>query len=575
MRKEITVPAGVRRKVISPSDVTSIAVLTGLLFAQILLLVLGSVKSGVSVDEQVHTSDLHGEQFAANPDHWHFGVYGVSFQILANTTNTVFGNEDFLRPELDSDSYFVRHLVVVFLGLLTTATVALVVWLITTQKTLALWAAVAVLSFPVFAGHSFFNPKDIPVALGYTLVTCACVAYLRLPAGKAKRRYAPILIGVISSLGFWIASGTRLVFLLPLFLTVTVTVILGLFTQRKIDESFDFKLRTLGISFGSCAGVLMVLATHPCVIADDRNRCDLSADSLLGGVASNLQFPSGAPTPLFGFMVSGEAPEFWFLPAGIWATIPILIGLFAFVGFFFYWENITLARETSNSKRLQSRYVLVFMGIIVSMQIFLVPTLTVLSRGHTYLRHHLYVYPAVAILAACGVSLVMQWARGSRIGQMNYVVKLLALAAVLIPSYEAARLFPYSYVYVNPVAAATGYSNRWETDYWATSFREALDSLPEGQDALVYRWPQNVAPFVNDLTPVSSRDLEGMDRVNVLFPRSVGLGWLGNQVGCAPRDSVSRHFRNENLVMSYVLSCDTEILKAKDNIQNYFRFTVR
>jgi hypothetical protein len=546
--------------------------LTGLFVVQFVFLLVGSIRSGISVDEQIHTSDLYGQQSAADPDHWHFGVYGLSFQLLGNSVNFLVGNEALLKPELSVESYLVRHLMIALLATLTAIVVGGIVWVITNQKLIALWGAVATSAMPVFMGHGFFNPKDLPVAFGYTLVTFSCIASLVVSKRQVHQKSQLILIAGASVFGFWIAAGTRLIFLWPFVLTVVVTVVLMIFARKLGKKTTTSWNSSLALVFGSFAGILTILITHPCVIADRSRRCDLGPNAFFGGAISNLEFPSGAPTPVFGYMVSGESPEFWFLPVGIWATTPLLIGILAFIGFFFYWEKTAIMHTGLSGTQYGKRFTLISMGVIVSMQAFLVPILTLLSRGHTYLRHHLYVYPALAVLAACGLALSLQFVRRFKSGFIELCVKSIAVVAVLVPLVEGIFLFPYNYVYVNPVAGLNGYSNRWETDYWATSLREAVESLPTDQDAFVYRWPQTIAPFVQDLIPATANDFQEVDTVAVLFPRVIGLNWSENQPGCAPSESVTRSFRGETLIMSSILLCDPKVLITNNSAGSFFKF---
>ena len=58
------------------------------------------------------------------------------------------------------------------------------------------------------------------------------------------------------------------------------------------------------------------------------------------------------------------------------------------------------------------------------------------------------------------------------------IAATLISAALLIPMFEQTLLFPYNYIYVNPIAGLGGVNGRWETDFWGASSREALSKLP-------------------------------------------------------------------------------------------------
>jgi hypothetical protein len=59
------------------------------------------------------------------------------------------------------------------------------------------------------------------------------------------------------------------------------------------------------------------------------------------------------------------------------------------------------------------------------------------------------------------------------------MLQILLIALILLPGLIASlRLFPYEYVYYNQfVGGAKGAVDRFELDYWATSYREAADEV--------------------------------------------------------------------------------------------------
>lgn len=94
-------------------------------------------------------------------------------------------------------------------------------------------------------------------------------------------------------------------------------------------------------------------------------------------------------------------------------------------------------------------------GVLAACWLLLPVILFVLLRPNVYdgIRHFLFIVPAMAILGAVGLAMLPRTA---------VVVALLPLIAIL-------RFHPYESAYYNALADA----RRFDTDYWASSYREA------------------------------------------------------------------------------------------------------
>ena len=139
----------------------------------------GSKLTGISSDEVSHVEDLFGPQNVANKNHAHFGVYGFSYQLLGHIAAIATAGEPIGDTAYSADALLARHWISVLLVVVASAAVAAVALLLTGDKLISVWASAALLAVPVFLGHGMFNPKDIPVACGYTLVTLGCVMWLQ------------------------------------------------------------------------------------------------------------------------------------------------------------------------------------------------------------------------------------------------------------------------------------------------------------------------------------------------------------------------------------------------------------
>jgi hypothetical protein len=101
--------------------------------------------------------------------------------------------------------------------------------------------------------------------------------------------------------------------------------------------------------------------------------------------------------------------------------------------------------------------------------------LFVAVRPNVYdgIRHFLFVLPALALFAALGAELLVARATGAatRLAAVGFVA-----ASLLVPAVLMVQLHPYQSTYFNLlVGGVRGASGRYETDYWASAYKEAAE----------------------------------------------------------------------------------------------------
>jgi len=182
------------------------------------------------------------------------------------------------------------------------------------------------------------------------------------------------------------------------------------------------------------------------------------------------------------------------------------------------------------------------------------------------LRQHLYVLPAIAGLAVLGALALSQAAKKSAL------LPAAVILALIGPAFDQAALFPYQFVYKN--ALASPINDRWETDMHWVSAREAVRQAPADATLYCYR-NALVAPGRDLRTPTINeckalqvrpfRDEQGED-ANKTTESSEGTLWTiarkyrGSPPApaCEPVANVTRNLRGEDVVISYVLLCDSD-----------------
>ena len=181
-----------------------------------------------------------------------------------------------------------------------------------------------------------------------------------------------------------------------------------------------------------------------------------------------------------GEFLSSTDPPVWYLPAWIFAGVPVIIFGLAVLGAVVVIRSALRWRSSERSADAPSHAQVGGMLLVV-LQLVLLPTAAIVAGSSMYcgLRQHLYVLPAVAILAGIGAARVLQATRASGASRrLAWGAALVLALALAVPAVEQTRLYPYNYVYVNPVAGLGGVQGRWETEAQFISAREAIPQDP-------------------------------------------------------------------------------------------------
>lgn len=322
----------------------------------------------------------------------------------------------------------------------------------------AFGAALLFLTQPLLLGHAFINPKDTPF-----MVFFMASVYLGLRMTDATLRS--------SKQWGWL-------FLAGIFLGMTIS------------------FRVLGPLAG-----LVVFADA--AVKDWRKALSISIPYLLtAGLAAYLTWPFlwGAPIPNYleslglmsqfpfdalvlfnGTLLPPDSiPRFYFpVMFALQSTEPLLL-LFGF-------GLALLALSFRKKKNLEP--VLIFAGW------FLLPaSAVILLRSNLYdnARQLYFLFPPMFLAAGFALEWVF-----TRLTRQTY--RIIFLLLMILPGLIAiARLHPYEYVYYNSlISGVDGAVRRFETDYWGTSFKEAMDYInsvaPQGGRILILAGPNDIA----------------------------------------------------------------------------------
>ena len=545
-------------------------------------LVAGAFAFGLSFDEPIHQDRTIGwlEDGWYVPPYWLEDgepdpessystpwVYGPATAALSHVANVLVQNEPWDDVASSHGSYQARHVVVALLAALAVAAVGAAAWLLTRSRVLGLWTAAALLCVPRFTGHAFFNPKDIPAASGYTLLTVGLLfALLQEPGGPASRKRKVGIAAAIAG-GILIGPGTRLSLWLPLVIAILTYAVLRVGQARLGGVSRDRGL-DVAVGVGAAIGFLGVAALYPNVARTPITLLTESVFDSAGYEYSGKILTAGQLLPAH--------PPIWYLPAWFGSTYPVLLSALAALGAWVGLTALVRARGEVWGRRELGL-------LLVLQQAVMLPVAVILAGSPVYngIRQHLYVLPALTILAGFGAWWLLRRARSRSSGRAWGSVAAGALClALIVPMAAQSLLFPYNYTFFNPVAALTGgVDDRWETDYWWGSKADAYKRVPIGV-------PVRCSPDLQTRNPDDEVEFEecGGDRIDIVATERgtevepeaaegapavwvLGRKREGNRPPpyCEDADSITRWLWGETVTISYVLRCDPSRVPPLDS----------
>ena len=559
---------------------TLTAVAMVVLVAAVVQLAAGATRVGVTFDEPTHVdrtntwlddgwyvpsaSLAEGRPDPDDPNSTPY-VYGPAFAIVAHGANIVAGNDSSGEVSSSASAHAVRHLIVALIALLAGVGVATAVWALTRSWRFGVWGAAALFAIPAWTGQALFNVKDVPAAAGYTLVTAGLVVALCAP-GRTRTGRA-LAIGALIGFGVFIGAGTRLSLWVPVLASLASYAALQV-GRRWSGEERD-PAADIAVAAGAALGIATVWAIYPKAFAEPLKL-------LVHSVSDSAGYPIEIVTLTAGQLLPTN-PPFWYLPAWFAASIPILIGGLALVGAIVGVRALLRSDDGGPFWRAALRRPELGLLLVIQ-QAVLLPAAAIVGHGVMYdgLRQHLYVVPAIAILAAVGAQRLS--ARALSVGPAGArrpIVLALLSVALVVPMVAQARLFPYNYAYLNPVAELGGVNGRWETDYWFASAPEALEHVPRGvklrcsTEIVLKRDPNEELdadpcrgpyfdPFLDRRGDDAAEDGGGSrDAWLILINRADNRP----PPYCEEADDVTRDLLGASMRMSYVLRCDPARLR--------------
>jgi hypothetical protein len=321
--------------------------------------------------------------------------------------------------------------------------------------------------FPNFWGHSFFNPKDIPLAVmvtlgtflgaylvGYFLKTDPEDAQLGMNRITLSSLFYGVLVGLVA--GARVDGSILLLF-------VAIAHLFTVMGKRSLRREISY--------FWKFYGLIVVAWLITTVI--------LYPSSWFNPVTwfwETVQFYYAEDWPLTvlfgGQFIPAKALPWDYLPRWLLMTLPEFFQITFLCGLM--WIGLKYRALTD----LQRVCI-----ILVLLQIFFLPTIAIAVQSTKYdgMRQFLYMVPGIAAIAAVTIAWIDQKIARQKVRLLAIGVAIALLSSVIL---DMVTLHPYEYLYFNRTfgGLAKAYG-QYETDYWALSMRAGMEWINSHADS--------------------------------------------------------------------------------------------
>jgi len=338
---------------------------------------------------------------------------------------------------------------------------------------------------PLLWGHAFINPKDPPFLTFFLGSMCFGFEMVDAIAENTKDRNKKIFIA-----SFFLGIATSIRILGPL-----AGLLVFIYFLSKGKSTKNISAWRSFVTYGF-ATIIIMLATWPYLW-----------ENPIKNFINVFVFMSDNPTEL-GLLFEGEIYRannlplryfpFMFVTTLTEPTTPLfLFGMIAG-----YWKLIKdrLANEKTFRDRVTS------LSLVLAWFIILVAYILI-RRPSMYdgIRHFLFILPPVFIFIGLAFeflaeksALILKWLK---LPVWLYIG--LGIVLLLPGIYGIIKLHPYQYTYYNFFIGGTnGAFRTYETDYWLTCYKDAVEELNQRADAparlFIKREAYLAEPFANE-----------------------------------------------------------------------------
>ncbi len=371
---------------------------------------------------------------------------------------------------------------------------------------------------PRFWGHSFFNPKDIPFAALFILVSYFGAQWIAQIVKSIysenlnikqdyKLLFGAVFFGVIAGLLSCIRIGGFIV------IGFSLITIMGVLTVNRLQSNDDLSkipqeplasfLNPKTFISLIVLGFVVVITWFVIVIGLTPAAWSNPLGWLLAAInyMANHSWPGRTLT--LGMALPAQPPWFY-LPVWFGVTVPLMTLTFSVIGLWESWTQFT-------SQQIKNQSLIAWL----TLQCFVFPIIVVLKKTTIYdaERQFLFVIPALIVFAVIGFNKLL-----NVINSRAWYVACITLTIVVYSTVMAdmKSLHPYEQIYFNSLARIVGIDRKFETDYWITSGREAMYWI--GEQAETTKSVYAVFPHIVEPSAKPGVSIQGVPPTILDFP---------------------------------------------------------
>lgn len=460
---------------------------------------------------------------------WNLKYYGCSFDVVTEWINETLGVDDIART---------RHMCNAFLGWIIVLFGGLIAYRLGGWRA-GVYAMLMLFLSPRLLGHSFNNPKDIPLAAGITMYIYYMLMFFRQltpavesVAEKGKKSVSKVVYPEQAfsdketrylAIGLFVLASPLMIKTAGIAMTVLMVALFVTLLCIKNTPKFNpltlmMLALSLALAVSNRIGGLIVVGYMGLLgllwlvrygkYVGGATVCKAIAAallvSLMGFFGGLLLWPYALQDPIAnsiesfklmsqfdvqlrqlfeGEMVMSGALPWYYTPKFMLMTIPVVVIL--------GWLIYPFFGAFSKQRRIES---------IVLYFCFIFPVCWIVATGANVYggwRHSLFTYPPMAIAAGLGFdAFASGLAVKSKKRWMEAVGVALPLLLMLPPALHTVRNHPYEYVYFNELGGGVKKAfGNYELDYYYHSMREATEWVvdnaeprADGEKTIIGSW---------------------------------------------------------------------------------------
>lgn len=329
---------------------------------------------------------------------------------------------------------------------------------------------------PMYYGHMFNNPKDIPFACGVVWTLYYMAKTLRaFPAAPLRLLITlglvfgltlGVRVGGVMLLGYWALSMGLL------SLSMLVAHARSSAPMRNIKRIFRYIWYMTRIIVPVCAiAYAIMLICWPWA----------QESPIYNPVKAFItfsHFPQDVEVLLNGTIYRSTELPWYYTLTYLTVQIPLPHLILIILGILL----IPLIYNQILEKPHKFSFILILLTVLVP----LVFASTQRPALYDAVRHFIFTLPSLCVLAAFTLKNILTTAFYRIEKHQNKKIRQTLLASliavfsffILSPAYSMARLHPYEYIYINLIEdGVKGGFGHYELDYWGSSFKEAAEKL--------------------------------------------------------------------------------------------------